>query len=326
MAKGPVITEKVRQIIAETYLQHRDWRAKEIQNDVDNRLNGNGPGLSAIQKILTRMREKEEEERTLNQGTGLDVPWSLGSLGMKPEYELPPGIIPLVLELKRTRDVDLKMFDPNLPINRARRTMSLQAHIGIPGKFVREKNIPPPLSPLSLREAKWVARISNVLSGKITTKEIGWWASYYSDYERSCELAGVTCDTSELDSALSMGDLWGYSTWASLRTLPGRAKEEAEDIEHHLFGHTLDYFKLSVLSWDVYCTWLTCIIYEATKWRSLSRDGQESLVKRLRAWAGKQEQIVELRRPDQLLEEAQYVSPIAIAIGNNKKRTRKESK
>ena len=48
MAKGPIITDRTRQIIAEVYLQHTDWRAKEIQDQVNRRMSGYGPGLSAI--------------------------------------------------------------------------------------------------------------------------------------------------------------------------------------------------------------------------------------------------------------------------------------
>jgi hypothetical protein len=324
MAKGPVITEKVRRIIAEVYLQHRDWRAKEIQNEVDKRLNGNGPGLSAVQKILTRMREKEEQ--ILNQGANLDAPWSLGSLGMKPEYELPPGIIPLVLDLKRAREVDIKLYDPNRLISRVKRKFKPEDQEMLRGEFAKVEKRQRHLPYFSLREARWVARISNVLSGRVSAAEIGWWAFLYADFEKACELAGVTCDTSELDSALSLGDLHGYTSWVLLRKLPGHAQGEAEYIEAFLFGQTLDYFKLSALSWDLYCTWLNCIVNNSKKWLSLSGDEQKDLVKRLRIWAGEQEQVEELRRPDQLLEEVQYVSPIGEAYGNHNTWTSKEAK
>ena len=64
MAKGPVIPDDVKRDIAEVYLEHRDWRAKEIQSEVNSRLrkrnykiNPDWPGLSAVQKQLTQIRK-----------------------------------------------------------------------------------------------------------------------------------------------------------------------------------------------------------------------------------------------------------------------------
>ena len=94
MPKGPLITDKVKQLIAEMYLQHRDWRAKEVQDEVDHRMSGNGPGLSAIQKELTKIRKKDAARSP--ESKGLDIPWSTLSLS---EYPIPPEALPSVFQV-----------------------------------------------------------------------------------------------------------------------------------------------------------------------------------------------------------------------------------
>lgn len=90
MAKGPLITDKVKQLIAETYLEHPDWRAKEIQYEVDHLLIGKGPGLSAVQKQLTKIRRRHGEITSEPE----DGPWNVATLE---QYPIPAEALPSVL-------------------------------------------------------------------------------------------------------------------------------------------------------------------------------------------------------------------------------------
>ena len=99
MARGTVLTEEVRRLIAEVYLGHRDWRAKKIQKEVIDRLHRvnpyvdpNWPGHSVVQKELTKMRRRHEEKSP----NPLDGPWSTASLA---QYPIPPEALPSVLEV-----------------------------------------------------------------------------------------------------------------------------------------------------------------------------------------------------------------------------------
>lgn len=97
MAKGPRIRDEVKGLIGEVYFAHPDWRAKEIRHEVNRRLGSDSPGLSAVQKQLTKMRRREAE-------TGQDVrdrPWDLGSLT---EHDLPPEAIPRILSVQEMRE------------------------------------------------------------------------------------------------------------------------------------------------------------------------------------------------------------------------------
>ncbi|MFC2047213.1 hypothetical protein ACFLTK_02920 [Chloroflexota bacterium] len=95
MAKGPVITDRVKQQIAGVYLEHPDWRAKEVQYEVDCLLSGRGPGLSAVQKELTKIRKRDKERSS--ELRSLDRPWSIGTLM---EYDIPPEALPKIVQMQ----------------------------------------------------------------------------------------------------------------------------------------------------------------------------------------------------------------------------------
>jgi hypothetical protein len=68
------------------HYEHPDWTAKEVQAKVDTILQGKGPKLSAVQKVLGPIRRDEATD-----SNPLDTPWSLGS-----RDNLPPEVLPLV--------------------------------------------------------------------------------------------------------------------------------------------------------------------------------------------------------------------------------------
>ncbi len=102
MAKGPIITDEVKQIIASVYLANIDWRAKEIQREVNNLCKGRGSWLSAVQKVLTKVRRSYDE---LAQHWEEDT-WSLFSYY---HFEVPPDALPIVLQVWLRARIDDKM-------------------------------------------------------------------------------------------------------------------------------------------------------------------------------------------------------------------------
>ncbi len=102
MAKGAKIKDEVRRLIAGVYLEHSEWRAKEIQKEVNIRLRrqnprvqSNWPGLSAIQKELVKLRGKLAQAPDPR-----DAQWSVGCLA---QYDVPPEALPVVLSIYEER-------------------------------------------------------------------------------------------------------------------------------------------------------------------------------------------------------------------------------
>jgi len=167
MAKNPLITDEVRRVIAEIYLEHPDWRAKEIRDGVEARLRAQNPrskpgwpGLSAVQKELTKQRRSDESRPP--ELKGLDKPWSLGKII---ERDLPIESIPIIL--------------------------GIQEYRRLKGK-----------KPLTIRQAWWLSRIFSVIpQPKVlsTSEVLDFWAINYASSERISELTDTELDTSGLD-------------------------------------------------------------------------------------------------------------------------------
>lgn len=94
MPRGPAIPLRVRELIAKVYYEHKDWTAKEIQNEVNAwvrkmhlSLKPDWPGLSAVQKELNSLRKYPDPQ---------DRPWGILTLS---KYELPPDTLPAVLQV-----------------------------------------------------------------------------------------------------------------------------------------------------------------------------------------------------------------------------------
>jgi len=307
MARGTVLTEGIKRLIAPISLEHPDWGAQQIRKEVINQshrvmpyVDPDWPGLSAVQKQLAKIRRRDAE----TIGDPLDAPWSLGSLGIKQEYELPPEVIPIVLDAKRSRK-------PQPPAERAERIAHIMHILEDETKrnpaqirqLLKIEDKPEP--PFSVREAKWVARITFALKDRLTSEGIGWWAHLYAEFERSCELAGVPCDTSSLDIGLLNRDLLAYLTWTLSKDMLNR-KQEAQDIERKMFGHTLEDIELTPLGWVLYQLWLGLVKDRAKKLPKLSIKEREDFVKRLRAWVIEKEPVEELMYPEELLTEVEY--------------------
>lgn len=115
MPRGPQITEEVRRFIAEINEEHPDWSAKEVMNEVQDRLRQvnhqvkpNWPGLTIVQITLKKIREKKLSQEPL----GIDSPWNIGRLA---DHEIPPSSILKVLKIQ-----ELKLEHEPLTVREAR--------------------------------------------------------------------------------------------------------------------------------------------------------------------------------------------------------------
>jgi len=94
MAKGPLITDQTLQRIADVFLRNPTWRVKQIQVEVERQMRSRAPGISAVQKEVTRLRKRVAEV----PASDLDKPWNMSTLS---EHELPPKIIPVLVEMQK---------------------------------------------------------------------------------------------------------------------------------------------------------------------------------------------------------------------------------
>jgi len=81
MSRGPKVSKDYQLIIAEIYMEHPKWQAKDIQREANRKLHGKGPGLSYIQKFMAEKRKEGGLD------TSTDTPWSLG---LSATYQIPP--------------------------------------------------------------------------------------------------------------------------------------------------------------------------------------------------------------------------------------------
>ncbi|MBI4187313.1 MAG: hypothetical protein HY530_07430 [Chloroflexi bacterium] len=267
MAKNPLITGQVRQVIAEIYLKHPDWRAKEIRDGVEVRVHEQNPrskpgwpGLSAVQKELTKLRITGEARPP--ELKKLDTPWSLGCLV---EYELPVEAVPTVLEIKWRRLDTLR----DIRINQ-----------------------------LTFRQAKWIARLYRLAKD---TKELEAWAVFYALLEVISELTNITLDTSGLDDAIfrhnTNADILTWWGWLSnTNDLSYSLRKELLEreigmLEQAKLGLTLGLPNFSPLSdiypdmygdLRVYYYYLLWLLSRSKKWANLATETREELVFRLR--------------------------------------------
>lgn len=109
MAKGPIVTNEIESFIARVYDEHRTWNAKQVQREVSYLLHKENPqlpkgwpGLSAVQKVLAKVRKGERELPVDPQ----DEPWSMASLET---YPILPEALSHVLQLWQIFNLDFGM-------------------------------------------------------------------------------------------------------------------------------------------------------------------------------------------------------------------------
>ena len=126
MAKGPYLNEDVRLRIARIANEHREWKAVAVRGALLKELAGGDgvyerdwPSQSTIEKELRNLRPKNGQQVV----DELDRPWSLAALA---RYEIPPDVLPIVMEAWARRLADG--------------------------------------TPLTIRQVTWIARLSHIVS------------------------------------------------------------------------------------------------------------------------------------------------------------------
>jgi hypothetical protein len=163
MAKGRFVDDTTRLAIADVHREHPDWPAKMIKDEVHKRLKQDWPGLSAIQKELSKIRERLAPENPQEKA------WNRDSLDKFPQIVITPEVIPTVLKVWKSRIEKGSLF--------------------------------------TIREAKWVSRLSCVLSD---IEELGKTARRYASIEMLYESIGQPFNSRGLDKSL-MGIQFDYS-------------------------------------------------------------------------------------------------------------------
>lgn len=135
MAKGPLVTEQIEVLIASVYRKHPKRKAPAVRNEVDYFLRQDNPKLPAGYPSLSTVQKVlalvRRKAKELPDNPQ-ERPWSTASLDNKDNYYTPPEALPVVLKV---------------------------------WKSLIEKNIS-----LTIREAKWVSRLSWVITdmGQLT--------------------------------------------------------------------------------------------------------------------------------------------------------------
>lgn len=153
MARGPIITDEVRTMVANFHIRHPRWKARIIREKIiqllrrkDPNVPANWPGINAVQKILAEIRKREKELPINPQ----DKPWSATTLN---EYPVSPEALPWVFQVWVHYNEALDM-------------------------------------PLTIREAKWTARLYHLLK----ERPIEWLVTMVQHYawgEKATELANI---------------------------------------------------------------------------------------------------------------------------------------
>ena len=177
MAKGPIITEGVETLIARVYNEHPKWKAPEVQAEVSYRLHKKNPNLppgwpslSSVQKVLATVRKKRKEipEDPLHK------PWSIGTLD---KYPIPADNLPSVLKVWKLQEE----------------------------KAYKLRNTFPFDFPLTIREAKWVSRLCQMIPDDL--EKLSLTATIYAEGEEISERLGHPYfDSTELDYDLVKPD------------------------------------------------------------------------------------------------------------------------
>ena len=269
MTGGPKITEQIQQLIVDTYLEHPDWVAKQVQEWVDNEVGRKGlavkgPGLSAVQKKLAEYRDNLGKHVSLKM---FRTPWSLGSLY---QDDMSPEAIQIVLsvqKLRRLRDEE----------------------------------------PLTIPEAKWVGRLSRVFDPILKTdklqsminlvklENLSIWAQWYAARELASKVGNIPLDTSDFDLAMAAGRIEVIAKYIGTTNMISEAEkrrigqEAAREIEQKVFGKSLDIYDLSGTAWCAYIYGIYCMS-QSDQWENMDEDRQKSLIMGLHDWIIKNEQ------------------------------------
>lgn len=177
MAKGPLVTDEIKALIASVYQKHPKWKAPVVRNEVsyilrekNPKLPPGWPSLSTVQKVLAIVREPHLDL--------LDKPWSLATMDNPDNYPISPEALPAVLEVWKSRLEEWKS-----------RTGQWESRIEQEVSF-------------TIREAKWVARLSALFKDDL--QRLSKLASQYARLELIYQLINRPFDSTMADKLLIM--------------------------------------------------------------------------------------------------------------------------
>ena len=309
MVRGrkPKLTDDLKKVIGNIYSRHPDWSVRTIQKKIpefNKSLIGKVPGRTLIntyiREVVIRTNSKRIEE------SGIDKLWSLASMSVKPEYELPAEVIPVVLETKRIRNKkEITRSDPDVVARRKELDDKIKQS-AIPSEY--KKNLLEGFTPglFTIREAKWVARIYYYLKGRNTIEEMEEWAYHCAQVERDCQLAGINFDSTNIEFGMSFGDIGAYTFWA-LKMYSGL---DDFDIGKLFGGEYFNNFRdlgFTPYGLSLFGIWYSLAV-AGSNFYNFTEEEKIDWFCRLQTWVFEQEPVKEFNCPKELLGEIGYVT------------------
>jgi len=254
MARGTVLTNEVKGLIAKVYLNNPEWKTREIREEVLKQVqqkiswaDSDWPSLSSVQKELAKIRKRESAR--LPEQIGLDQPWSIGSLK---DYYMPPEVVPTVLKVQLESE-------------------SIGEKHGADLVF-------------TIRQALWVGRLNALTTNIFVLLHL---SMLYAEDERACELSGTNkMDTRDFDERIITQPDSAYSLLVAIDgeklTKFAPVFEEgsllADEVEKELDIHKKRPSGINLKKYSMYLRDL--IKWE--EWHKLSKEDKRSCV--LRHW------------------------------------------
>lgn len=252
MARGIVLTNDVRRCIAEVYLENPNYRAPKIREEVIRRLSKvypyadpGWPGLSIVQKELTKIRKRQSEAPPEQKGLGR--PWSLGTLA---KYDLPAEAVPAILEIRDRRFLN---SEERLTIREAKWVVRLRAVVDESIELEKRAIF------YAFRES--ICELSSTSDD--TFDMDNWIQSNVFDFkvDHWYMQSGEVADSSRIEIGQSF----------------------AQFFEETILGQSLDKHELPAGAWYPYILWLEGL-WASEKWEKMSKKERKDLVLRLQNW------------------------------------------
>lgn len=258
------VDNPVRKEVATFLLDNPGYTGKDLKKNVERSLKRKGLHYNFSERTYQNI--KTEISHNIGDNT-LDKPWDMGSLNDNP---ISSESIPILLSLQNSKRSEGQLM-------------------------------------ITVREAKWLSRLYSLGQFVDTSSDrlqsvntMATWAQAYAVREKVCELAGIDCDTSDLDRGL-LGDFsaslekweWRYLVDAigghsikdekTFRTTVYTLETMLVEIE--FLRYSLGKPDLDLDSWDMYVQILQCLPDSVkSALRTLGREQAKQFFIALRDW------------------------------------------